>query len=43
MPEGQRLDLELGVLIMAFLKFVIWDLRAEVMDMMKTDVPRKPL
>ena len=43
MLKRQRFDLELRVLIVAFLELVIRDLGAEVMDVMETNVSCEPL
>ena|SRR5690242_3748170 len=43
MLKRQWRDLEHRILVVTFLKLVIRDSRAEVMDVMETDIPRKPL
>ena len=43
MLKRQWRDLEYRILIVAFLKFVIRDSRAEVMDVVETDIPGEPL
>ena len=43
MLKRQWRHLKHRVLVVTFLKLVIWDSRAQVMDVMETDVPRKPL
>ena len=41
--KRQRFDLEHGILVVAFLQFVIGDPWAQVMDVMKTNIACKPL
>ena len=43
MFERQRLNLKHGIVIVTFLKFVIRDSRAQMMDMMETNIPCEPL
>jgi hypothetical protein len=43
MLKRQWRDLKRRILIVTFLKFIIWDSWAQVMDVMEADVPREPL
>ena len=41
--ERQRLDLERRILVMTLLQFIVRDLRAQVMDVMITNIAGEPL
>lgn len=43
MLKRQWRNLEYGILVVAFLKLVVRDSRAEMVDMMETDIPCEPL